>query len=180
MLADTTSDPPPPDPAEKVQITNTVTSEDTPDVKDENSVDNQLETIAATPEETQESIVAISKPDEPMDVDQSDGSGKGHEGDESMDELDCIPRDPVPAPVGRMSELRIEEKTSHRLAKRVVPSAGQEISSLTLDVYKEQNQATPSGSEPLVTKFKPEAEAVKPVPKKADRPPDHVILKSQK
>ena len=179
MLVDTTADPPLPDLAEKVEITNTVTSEDTPDVKDENSVDNQLETIAATPEQTQESIVAISKPDEPMDVDKSDDDGKGHEGDESMDELDCIPRDPVPAPVGRMSELRIEEKTSHRLA-RVVPSAGQEISSLTLDVYKEQNQAIPSGSEPLVTKSKPEAEAIKPVPKKADRSPDHVILKSQK
>jgi hypothetical protein len=185
MLVDTSAEIPIPDPAENVKVdaTTPITSEESPDVSDEKSVDDQLGTSAATPDDTQESIVAIPKPDEAMDIDKPDDGGPHVAGESSGDELDLIPRPTKHrAPVSKMNELSIESGTDKAARKRPSPPLGREINTPTLAYFTNQNQVLPSGSEP--PKPEPEAEAVKPevvkpVSKKTV-PPDHVILKSQK
>jgi hypothetical protein len=185
MLVDTSAETPIPDPSAenpKVDATATITSEKSPDVSDEKSVDDQLVTNAATPDDTQESIVAIPKPDEAMDIDKPD-DGAPVVADESDDELDSIPRPTKHrAPVAKMNDLSIESGTDKAARKRPSPPIGREINTPTLNYFTTQNQVLPSGSEP--PKPEPEAEAVKaevvkPVSKRTV-PPDHVILKSQK
>jgi hypothetical protein len=181
MLVDTSAEAPILDPTENVKVdaTTPITSEESPDVSDEKSVDAQLETSAATPDDTQESIVAIPKPDEPMDVDSGDMTAE-IAGDKSteIDELDCLPPRNEPSTVRRMSELKIEEPKTSLRAKKPVPQ-GQAISTSTLVAFEAQDQMMPSGSEPVKSEPRPEPEAIKPVSKKAV-PPDHIILKSQK
>lgn len=140
------------------------------DANDENAIDTEL---GSAPGDSIPDVADTTTviPDEPMDVDEPNAA------DESVDELDCIPRSPR-APVKKMKDLEIESKEAEapRPIKRPVP-AGREISDPTLDAVKFQreNHASSGQNEKPPSK----SEAVKPVAVKAERPPDHVILNSQ-
>ena len=147
----------------------------TPDANDENDVDAELgsareESYPDAPNST----MAVADSDEPMD-----GS---HVADESVDELDCIDRSPErSAPVTKikdqMKDLEIRSGYARPRDRRPPPPGG-EISTSTLDAFRSQheNHASSSRAENPVSKPEP----VKPVPVKAERPPNHVILDSQK
>lgn len=136
----------------------------TPDANDENDVDAELGSAREESNpDAPSSIMAVPDSDEPMD-----GS---HVADESVDELDCIERSP---PVNKMKELEIGARPRIRRP----PPPGRPISDPTLDAVQMQNEnhASSSRVEGPPSKSAP----VKPVPVKAERPPDHVILDSQK
>ena len=136
----------------------------TPDANDENDVDAELGSAREESNpDAPNSILAIPESDEPMD-----GS---HVADESVDELDCIDRSP---PVTKMKDLDIEARPRIRRP----PPPGRPISDPTLDAirFQNENHASSSRAEEPASK----AEPVKPTPVKAERPPDHVIVDSQK
>jgi hypothetical protein len=139
----------------------------TPDANDENDVDAELGSAREESNpDAPNSTMVVADPDEPMD-----GS---HVADESVDELDCIERSP---PVNKMKDLEIGSGFARPRIRRP-PPPGRPISDPTLDAVQMQNEnhASSSRVEGPPSKSAP----VKPVPVKAERPPDHVILDSQK
>jgi hypothetical protein len=139
----------------------------TPDANDENDVDAELGSAREESNpDAPNSTMAVADSDEPMD-----GS---HIADESVDELDCIERSP---PVNKMKDLEIGPGDA-RPRLRKPPPPGREISDPTLEAIRFQNENHASSSRVEEPVSKPEF--VKPVPVKAERPPDHIILDSQK
>jgi hypothetical protein len=139
----------------------------TPDVNDENDVDAELGSAREESNpDAPNSIMAAPGSDEPMD-----GS---HVADDSVDELDCIERSP---PVNKMKDLEIGSGFARPRIRRP-PPPGRPISDPTLEAFHSQHENHASSSRADEATSKPEP--VKPVPVKAERPPDHVILDSQK
>jgi hypothetical protein len=134
----------------------------TPDSLDENSVDAQLDTAPSVSNLTiHDETINIPDTEDQMDVDfQSDHGDVPHEGDESIDPIDCLP------PRGDIKDLKIgPEEPVRRI--RPAPRPGREIESATLVAYKKQDEPSPFPT------GKSKAE-----PKKAERIPDHNILNS--
>jgi hypothetical protein len=156
--------PPPaalPSSAEKVETPSG--ADITPDANDENDVDAELGSAREDSNpDAPNSITAIAGSDEPME---------SHVADESVDELDCIDRSP---PVTKMKDLEIGARPRIRRP----PPPGRPISDSTLDAVQMQNENHASSSR--VEEPPSKSAPVKPVPVKAERPPDHVILDSQK
>lgn len=148
------------------------------DANDETAVDAEIGSAAEGSDPDVPGLTAkIPDSDEPMEVDHEDA-------DESIDELDCIERAPLPTlsktsksspPTNDMKELEIRSEQATRRTRTVVPP-GNEITSLTLDAYNNQHQASSN----VLKGPQPEPEPVKPVQIKTERPPDHVILKSER
>ena len=160
-----------PPPTEKVQ---TSPGGDTPDANDENDVDAELGSAREESNpDAPHSIMAVPDSDEPMDVDET------RDADDSLDPLDSIDRTPEATKMKeKMKDLAIgSEDAPRRRINRPLPP-GQEISNPTLEAFRSQheNHASSTRAEEIASK----AESVKPVPVKAERPPDHVILGSQK
>jgi len=172
MLVQPPADTLPP-PTEKVETP--PGADATPDANDENDVDAEL---GSAPEESNpdasNSIMAAPYSDEPMD-----GS---HFADESSDPLDCIDRSPERSlPVTKIKDQTKDLEIGSGVARpriRRPPPPGGEISTSTLDAYRSQNEDHASSSRAEEPASKPEP--VKPVPVKAERAPDHIILDSQK
>jgi hypothetical protein len=136
----------------------------TPDSLDENSVDAQLDTAPSVSNLTiHDETINIPGTEDQMEVDlQSDHGDVPHEGDESIDPIDCLP------PRGEMKDPRIDSEEPVRRI-RPAPRPGREIESATLVAYKKQDEPSPFPT------GKSKAE-----PKKAERIPDHNILNSDK
>jgi hypothetical protein len=168
---------PPPDtiPTSTEKVETSPGTNITPDANDENDVDAELGSAREeSNSDAPNSIMAVPDSDERMDVDVPQVTDVA---DESVDELDCIDRSP---PVTKMKEKMRDLDIGPGVARpriRRPPPPGRPISDPTLDAFRSQheNQASSSRTEPP-TKPGP----VKPVPVKAERPPDHVILDSQK
>jgi hypothetical protein len=147
----------------------------TPDANDENDVDAELGSAReeSNPDAPNLTMV-IPDPDEPMD-----GS---HIADESVDELDCIDRSPErSAPVTKIKDQMKDLEIGSGYARprdRRPPPPGRPISDDTLAAVQMQNENHASSSRAENPVSKPEP--IKPVPVKAERPPNHVILDSQK
>ena len=145
----------------------------TPDVNDENDVDAELGSAREESNpDAPNSIEAVPGSDEPMDVDKPEAP------DESADELDCITRTPPVTKIkDQMKDLEIGSGYA-RPRDRRPPPPGRPISDDTLAAVQMQNENHASSSRAENPVSKPEP--IKPVPVKAERPPDHVILDSQK